>query len=121
MYKTLTALVVACSIAGCATAPRNDVVAVISTAPAPTTRAVVAQPQPAVQAQPKAQPAQTPAAPSPSPRDDLARLEPGASYIAAFPEAERRAACVRLDYEEGTREFSRCLEGNFPENPYFGG
>ena len=48
-----------------------------------------------------------------------ALLKPGPSYVASFPEADRRAACERLDYREGTRAFADCMMGDFPENPYF--
>ena len=46
-------------------------------------------------------------------------LQPGPNYVASFPEADRRAACLRLNYVENTPQFSRCLIGDFPENPYF--
>lgn len=139
MYKTVSALIVTVALAGCATAPRDRVVGVVATSPAPVYRTISTQPASASQAKPQVQqvrPAATPtpkSAPAPksssapepetrpTPDADLARLKPGAAYIGSFPEAERRAACLRLDYTEGTGEFARCLEGNFPENPYFGG
>ncbi len=46
-------------------------------------------------------------------------LEPGSTYIHNFAFAERREACIALNYAEGTDTFSRCLEGFFPENPWF--
>lgn len=132
MYKIISALIVTVSVAGCATAPRDQVVGVVSTSPAPVHRVVATQPLTVTQTKPQVQqtlpatsmPRSTPAPKPhtrPTPDADLARLKPGAAYIASFPEVERRAACLRLDYAEGTDEFSRCLEGNFPENPYFGG
>jgi hypothetical protein len=62
-------------------------------------------------------------APSSTPREvradpALQALKPGPTYIASFPEADRRAACDRLKYRTGTMEYSRCLEGYFPDNPY---
>jgi hypothetical protein len=48
-----------------------------------------------------------------------ALLKPGPTYVASFPEADRRAACDRLDYRSGTQAYAKCLEGDFPENPYF--
>ena len=48
----------------------------------------------------------------------LQLLKPGPTYVASFPEADRRAACDRLKYRAGTVEYSRCLEGYFPDNPY---
>lgn len=48
----------------------------------------------------------------------LESLKPGPTYVTAFPEADRRAACDRLKYRAGTVEYSRCLEGYFPDNPY---
>ena len=48
----------------------------------------------------------------------LQSLKPGPTYVASFPEADRRAACDRLKYRVGTVEYSRCLEGYFPDNPY---
>ena len=48
----------------------------------------------------------------------LQALKPGPTYVASFPEADRRAACDRLKYRAGTMEYSRCLEGYFPDNPY---
>jgi pyruvate/2-oxoglutarate dehydrogenase complex dihydrolipoamide acyltransferase (E2) component len=133
MYKIVSALIVTVSIAGCATAPRDKVVGVVATSPAPAQRVVATQTAPMAQAKPQVQqarpavtatPKSTPAPKTstrPTPDADLARLKPGAAYIASFPEDERRAACLRLDYEEGTGKFLRCLEGDFPENPYFGG
>lgn len=139
MYKTVSALIVAAALAGCATAPRDKVVGVVATSPAPVHRAIAKRPAPVAQSMPEVQqsrqattrtPKSTPTPKSssapepetrPTPDADLARLKPGAAYIGSFPEAERRAACLRLDYTEGTGEFARCLEGDFPENPYFGG
>lgn len=123
MYKILTALVLTASLAGCATAPRDRVVGVVSTE-ARTERVTVAQPASVTQAstqQMRKAATNPPPTANPDPRSDLARLKPGAAYVASFPEAERRAACVRLNYTEGTAQFSRCLEGDFPENPYFRG
>jgi hypothetical protein len=94
MYRTLVFLISACAIAGCATAPKSDFGR--STASA-TSRSSSLQ-----------------AASGP-----LTSLAPGATYVASFPEADRRAACLRLDYQEGTAAFSKCLEGDFPENPWF--
>lgn len=48
----------------------------------------------------------------------LKSLKPGPTYVASFPEADRRAACDRLKYRVGSVEYSRCLEGYFPDNPY---
>ncbi|MBW4656704.1 MAG: hypothetical protein KME20_27215 [Kaiparowitsia implicata GSE-PSE-MK54-09C] len=94
MYRTLVFLFSACAIAGCATAPRSDFVR--GAAPAPTGGSSLQ------------------AASGP-----VTSLAPGATYVASFPEADRRAACLRLDYQEGTAAFSKCLEGDFPENPWF--
>lgn len=97
----------ALTIAGCATAPERASLATSS-------RVVATSPQPIIR---QAQPARITAA---SPRVDpaLASLKPGPTYVASFPEADRRAACERLKYQEGTTQFSRCLEGYFPDNPY---
>jgi hypothetical protein len=46
-------------------------------------------------------------------------LKPGPNYVASFPESDRRAACLRLKYIENTPKFTSCLQGDFPENPYF--
>ena len=48
----------------------------------------------------------------------LQALKPGPTYVASFPEPDRRAACDKLNYRTGTVEYSRCLEGYFPNNPY---
>jgi len=50
---------------------------------------------------------------------DRELLQPGTSYVANFAYAERRDACLRLNYSEGSDTFAACLEGNFPENPWF--
>jgi hypothetical protein len=96
MYRTLIILTAALAMAGCSTTRERDrVVAVVS---------------PTGMAQPVASQAMDP---------DVAALRPGRTYIASFPEADRRAACERLNYQPGTRAYRDCLEGNFPENPYF--
>ncbi|HEY0032302.1 MAG TPA: hypothetical protein VGB81_03470 [Devosia sp.] len=102
MYKTLLALILAGSLAGCASTPptqtRARMIAPVAEAP--------------MRAQPvrQASAAQTSAVPE---------LQPGPNYVASFPEADRRAACLRLNYVENTPKFARCMEGDFPENPYF--
>lgn len=50
---------------------------------------------------------------------DKQLLEPGITYVASFGYDERRQACLKLHYIDGTGDFSRCLEGFFPENPWF--
>jgi len=104
MRKALVVFAVAVALAGCSTARERVVVL------SPPT-AVVVQPQPVAR---RVEP--------PRSRDDMdsmAALRPGRGYVAAFPEADRRAACDRLEYRPGTRAYSRCLQGDFPENPYF--
>lgn len=51
-------------------------------------------------------PTSTPSAADPG----LQALKPGPTYVASFPEADRRAACDRLKYQVGTIEYSKCLE-----------
>ena len=106
MPRTFLFLLAACCLAGCATAPERA---------APMSSRVVMSPvQPVIH-----KPPQMSASVSTANTSAEASLKPGATYVAAFPEADRRAACLRLDYREGTAEFARCLEGDFPENPYF--
>jgi hypothetical protein len=50
---------------------------------------------------------------------EMELLKPGATYVSNFPYKDRRAACLLLKYREGTLAFSDCLEGDFPENPWF--
>ncbi len=104
MRKVLVVFAAAVALAGCS-ASRERVVVL-----SPPT-AVIVQPQPVVRL------VEPP--PARGNVDSVAALRPGRGYVAAFPEADRRAACVRLDYRPGTRGFSRCLVGDFPENPYF--
>lgn len=117
MSKTIILLLAACSLAGCATAPQRTTLSaaqVVAVSPAPVVRqAPVRQ----VSTSNRAAASTTTAAVSSEPT--TASLRPGATYVASFPEADRRAACVRLNYREGTPQFARCLEGDFPENPYF--
>ncbi len=56
---------------------------------------------------------------APRPSEGTELLEPGSVYLANFSFDERREACMFLDYVEGTTAFSQCLEGDFPENPWF--
>jgi uncharacterized lipoprotein YajG len=105
MHKSLIILTAALAMAGCSTTRERD--RLVSTAPSATLMA----PQPAVRQVPRA----TQASLDPS----VASLQPGATYVASFPEADRRAACERLNYQPGTRAYRDCLEGNFKENPYF--
>ena len=114
MYKTLIILTAAAAIAGCSTTRERDrVVSVVSpvavTVPQQTTR----QAQPVVRQAPTRMASQAAADPS------ISSLKPGSAYVGSFPEADRRAACDRLDYQQGTRAYRDCLEGNFEENPYF--
>ncbi len=88
MHKFLFSIAAACLIAGCATAPKTAI---------NTNTSIPA----AVRADPA-----------------LQSLKPGPTYVASFPEVDRRAACDRLNYRVGTVEYSRCLEGYFPDNPY---
>jgi hypothetical protein len=136
MHKTIIFLAAALTMAGCATAPERVVGLSAPTAATTMPQSTVQQSQPAArQAQPlasatqhttrQAQPAvqQAPtrtSVPTQTAEDSsVASLKPGATYIASFPEADRRAACERLNYESGTPAFGKCLEGDFPENPYF--
>lgn len=96
----MLAFSVSCLMAGCSTAPTTRTAAVV-----PTNADVVVRRDTSTNL-PQASSA------------EVASLRPGATYIASFSEAERRAACVRLEYREGTAAFAACLEGNFPENPY---
>jgi hypothetical protein len=107
MYKTIILLAVVFAVAGCSSTRDRD--RLVSTAP----NAALMAPQSVVREAPIRVASQAPADPS------IASLQPGPTYVASFPEADRRAACERLDYQKGTRAFSKCLEGDFPENPYF--
>ena len=53
--------------------------------------------------------------------DEKVLLQPGDTYVHNFALAERRDACLRLNYSEGTVGFTQCLQGYFPENPWFAG
>lgn len=106
MHKSFLAIVLTCSLAGCA-----------STQP-PVARTSMVMPAPANQGM-SAQPVRV--NPTTSQTSAMPELQPGPNYVASFPEADRRAACVRLKYVENTPKFARCLEGDFPENPYFRG
>lgn len=118
MHKTLLIVTAALALAGCSST-RDTVV--VSSAP----RAVIMTPQPVVRQAPARVATATPAptraqAPAPAQADSsTALLKPGPTYVASFPEADRRAACDRLNYKAGTSSYSKCLEGDFPENPYF--
>jgi hypothetical protein len=107
MHKSLLIFTAALALAGCSTT-RDTVV--VSSAP----RAVVMDPQPVV----RQAPVRVSSA-SQAQDDSTALLKPGPTYVAAFPEADRRAACERLNYRSGTQAYAKCLEGDFPENPYF--
>lgn len=90
MHRIVLSLAAVIALTGCASAPKAVVSAQSSTS---VPRVVVADPS-------------------------LRSLQPGATYVASFPEADRRAACERLEYLEGTVEFAKCMEGYFPDNPY---
>ena len=90
MHKIVLSVAAVMALTGCATAPKPGVTAQSSTS---------------VSAEALADPS-------------LRSLQPGATYVASFPEADRRAACQRLEYSAGTVEFSKCMEGYFPDNPY---
>lgn len=107
MYKAIIILTAALGIAGCSTTRDGDIV--VSSAPS----AVLVSPQPVVRQAPVRIASQASLEPS------TALLKPGPGYVASFPEADRRAACQRLEYREGTRAFADCMIGDFPENPYF--
>ena len=51
--------------------------------------------------------------------NEKALLQPGVTYIQNFAYSERRDACLLLNYSENTDTFAECLQGNFPENPWF--
>ena len=108
MHKSLFAVILTCALAGCS-----------STAPTQTARATLVAPSPAGQAMGRvsAQPIRQNTASVQS--SAVPELQPGPNYVASFPEADRRAACIRLKYVENTPQFSRCLVGDFTENPYF--
>ena len=109
MHKTMIVIAAAFAVAGCAST--SDRASLQS-----SSVALASAPQPIVrQAQPIRPAATRQAAIDPS----VASLRPGPTYVASFPEADRRAACERLEYREGTRAFANCLIGDFPENPYF--
>lgn len=99
--KISLALLTCLALAGCATSPQRVVSQRVAVVPA----AVTPIPQQVRGASQRS--------------TENAMLQPGASYIASFPEADRRAACDRLNYRRGTSDYSECLIGNFPENPYF--
>lgn len=100
MQKAVLIFAAALALAGCSTTQER------STATA--TQVVVSTPQPVERARVASQAT-----------SQTEMLTPGANYMASFPEADRRAACDRLNYKSGTQAYSKCLEGNFPENPYF--
>lgn len=106
MKRTLMIFGAVLAIAGCSATQDR----VIGTA---RPGAVLVAPQPATRQAPMQVAARVGVDPS------LASLRPGRTYVASFPEAHRRAACERLDYQEGTRDYAKCLQGDFPENPYF--
>lgn len=108
MHKVILFVTAAFVVAGCATAPDRVVSSSLPTS-------ITSPLQPAAQVRP----ARVSNAPQAVPNSTTASLKPGPTYVASFPEADRRAACRRLDYREGSAEFSRCLVGDFPENPYF--
>jgi hypothetical protein len=105
MHKTIIILTAALAMAGCSST-RDRVVATSALG------TVLMAPQSAMRQAPTRVAAQ---AEDPS----IASLKPGRTYVASFPEADRRAACERLNYEPGTSAYRKCLEGDFPENPYF--
>ncbi|WP_108459248.1 hypothetical protein [Devosia naphthalenivorans] len=109
MHKTILVLTAALAMAGCSTTRDRDVVVSSSST------AVLMSPQPVVRQAPMRMASGSQASLEPS----AALLKPGPGYVASFPEADRRAACQRLDYREGTRAFAACMIGDFPENPYF--
>lgn len=100
MHKSVLIFAAAVALAGCSTTQERST--------ATTARVVAPVQQPVDRARVASQSA-----------SQTEMLRPGANYVASFPEADRRAACDRLDYKAGTRAYSQCLEGDFPENPYF--
>jgi hypothetical protein len=50
---------------------------------------------------------------------DIALLQPGTTYVSSFSLNERQEACRFLEISEGTSAFDHCLEGDFPQNPWF--
>ncbi len=57
---------------------------------------------------------------SPQRSPEMELLKPGLTYVSNFPLEDRQAACLVLEYEEDTPAFGGCLQGDFPENPWFG-
>jgi hypothetical protein len=53
--------------------------------------------------------------------NEHADLRPGSTYVANFPLEQRRKACLDLNYVERSAAFENCVEGNYPENPWFTG
>lgn len=53
--------------------------------------------------------------------NDHPHMRPGTTYLAHFTYAERRETCVGLSYAEQTAAFDNCVQGDFPENPWFKG
>ena len=109
MHKTAFVIVAAFALAGCASTSDRASLQRSSVAYAATPQPVVRQAQPIRSGSSQAAEADS----------SVAMLRPGATYVASFPEADRRAACERLEYREGTDAFAKCLIGDFPENPYF--
>lgn len=101
MHKTLIVITATLALAGCASTSERSSVALVSA------------PQPIVRQAPLVSAPQRASDPA------TASLRPGPTYVASFPEADRRAACERLEYREGTNAYARCLIGDFPENPFF--
>ncbi len=56
---------------------------------------------------------------SPRRSPELELLKPGLTYVSNFPFEDRQAACLVLNYEQDTSAFAGCLQGDFPENPWF--